>query len=64
MLLAYDTELRLQKEKIGKAFALDAWVVEAGPDYFDDTVAGMQKAISQAKDAIAKRNTQPYQNTK
>lgn len=64
MLLAYDTELRLQKEKIGKGFALDAWVVEAGPDYFDDTVSGIQKAIGQAKDAIADRSADPYQKAK
>ena len=30
MLLAYDTEVRLQKEGLGKSFVLEEWVVEAG----------------------------------
>ena len=32
MLLAYDTEKRLQKEGLGKSFTLEEWAVEAGPD--------------------------------
>jgi hypothetical protein len=64
MLLAYDTEIRLQKEEIGKEFALETWVVEAGPDYFDATVSGIQKAIGQAKDASAGRSSHPYQKAK
>src|SRR6185503_66110 len=34
MLLAYDTEKRLQKERLAKEFILDEWHVEAGPKYF------------------------------
>ena len=45
MLLAYDTEKRLQKEGLSKDFTLDQWNVEAGPMYFDETVAGVRKAI-------------------
>src|SRR5437588_7038785 len=44
MLLAYDTEKRLQKEGLGKPFTLDAWNVEAGPTYFDETVTRARKA--------------------
>jgi Cytosol aminopeptidase family, N-terminal domain len=64
MLLAYDTELRLQKEKLGKDFTLETWVVEAGPDYFDDTLSGIQKAIGEAKEALTRRSTDPYQKAK
>jgi hypothetical protein len=64
MLLAYDTELRLQKEKLGKDFTLESWEVEAGPDYFDDTVAGVRKAIGQAQDAFAGRSAGTYQKPK
>jgi len=60
LLLAYDTEKRLQKEGLAKAFTLDEWVVEAGPDYFDDTVTGVQKGIEEAKAAAAKRPSDPY----
>ncbi len=60
LLLAYDTEKRLQKEGLAKSFTLEEWVVEAGPDYFDDTVKGVQKGIEDAKVAAAKRPSDPY----
>jgi len=59
MLLAYDTEKRLQKEGLAKAFTLDEWHVEAGPDYFDDTVIGVRKAIEEATTAIQDRGHAP-----
>ena len=34
--------------------------MEAGPDYFDDTVKGVQKGIEEAKAAAAKRPSDPY----
>jgi hypothetical protein len=64
MLLAYDTERRLQKQGLAKKYTLDQWNVEAGPMYFDETVEGAQKAIEQAKKAIKDRNTEPYSKTK
>jgi hypothetical protein len=64
MLLAYDTEKRLQKEGLAKAFTLDQWNVEAGPTYFDETVEGVQKAIEQANKAIKDRSTEPYSKAK
>jgi hypothetical protein len=57
MLLAYDTEKRLQKEGLSKEFTLDEWNVEAGPDYFDETVTGVRKAIDDAGKAIKDRST-------
>jgi hypothetical protein len=59
MLLAYDTEKRLQKEGLGKAFTLGEWNVEAGPDYFDETVTGVRKAVEEAGKAIKDRSTEP-----
>jgi len=59
MLLAYDTEKRLQKEALSKEFTLDEWNVEAGPTYFDETVLGVQKAIEQAAKAIKDRGAEP-----
>ena len=64
MLLAYDTEKRLQKEGLSKEFTLEEWNVEAGPTYFDETVTGVQKAIEEAKAAAAKRPSDPYANGK
>jgi len=60
VLLAYDTEKRLQKEGLANSFTLEEWVVEAGPDYFNDTVTGVQKGIEEAKAAAAKRPSDPY----
>src|SRR6266852_1157342 len=59
VLLAYDTEKRLQKEGLNKEFTLDEWNVEAGPDYFDETVTGVQKAIEEAGKAIKERSMDP-----
>ena len=64
MLLAYDTDRRLQKEGLTKAYTHDQWNVEAGPMYFDETVLGVQKAIEQAGKVIKDRSTEPYAKTK
>jgi hypothetical protein len=64
MLLAYDTERRLQKEGLAKTFQLNQWNVEAGPAFFDETVGGVEKAINQAKTTIKERNDKPYRQSK
>src|SRR3954470_1225992 len=43
MLLAYDTERRLQKEGLNTEWTLEGWEVEAGPAYFDETVIGVKR---------------------
>jgi hypothetical protein len=64
MLLAYDTEKRLQKEGFGKPFTLEEWWVEAGPAYFDETDAGVTKATAEATDLIKAREAKPYASGK
>jgi hypothetical protein len=64
MLLAYDTEKRLQKEGLGRPFTLEEWWVEAGPTYFDETVAGVKKASAEAADLIKARESKPYASGK
>jgi hypothetical protein len=64
MLLAYDTEKRLQTQGLAKPYTLSSWEVEAGPAYFDETVAGVKKAISQSTEAQKKRDATPYTTTK
>lgn len=59
MLLAYDTQQRLQKEQMAKPFTLEAWVEEAGQDYFADTLPGVQKGIADATASIAERSSAP-----
>jgi len=60
VLLAYDTERRLQKEGFAKDFTLEEWIQEAGPTYFDDTVAGIKKWVEQTQTAITGRSPEPY----
>jgi Cytosol aminopeptidase family, N-terminal domain len=64
MLLAYDTDKRLQKEGLATPFTLDEWIVEAGPQYFDETVAAVEKAIQQATTALKDRSAEPYIRSK
>jgi len=60
MLLAYDTERRLQREGLAKEWTLDGWEVEAGPAYFDETVRGVKRGISEAASSVAARKSTPY----
>jgi hypothetical protein len=64
MLLAYDTEKRLQEQGLGKPFTLDEWWVEAGPAYFDETVVGVKKASAEATELIKARESKPYASGK
>lgn len=59
VLRAYDTERQLQKAGFAKEFTLEQWNVEAGQTYFDDTVAGVQKAIQEAEKTIKNRSAVP-----
>jgi hypothetical protein len=55
MLLAYDTEKRLQKEGLTKEFTLEDWNVEAGEKYFDETAIAVQETIQQTGKTIKDR---------
>lgn len=63
LLLARDTDVRLQKEGLSKNFALEEWIEEAGPDFFKETIAGAKTGIDEAKSAIGKRKATPFVNT-
>jgi hypothetical protein len=60
MLLAYETEIRLQTEGLSNNYELTDWIVEAGPAYFDETIAGVREAVSQADTETAKRSAEKY----
>ena len=59
MLLAYDTDKRLQKENMAKPFTLQDWVEEAGQQYFTDTVSEAQKGIGDAATKMDSRRSAP-----
>lgn len=64
MLLAYDTERRLQKEGLASEYILKEWWVEAGPAYFEETVAGVKKGVTEATGAMKGRSAAPYGHAK
>lgn len=60
LLLARDTDQRLQKEGFAPEFTLEEWIVEAGPAFFQETITGAQKGIAEAAAAIAARPATSY----
>jgi len=64
MLIAHDTEVRLEKEGLAKPIILEEWIVEAGPAYFDETTAAVDRAIQQATSVVKERRTERYSRAK
>jgi len=62
MLLAYETERRLQDEGLAAEYVLSEWWVEAGPTYFEETIDGVNQAVTGAESTIAKRPSTKYRN--
>lgn len=60
LLLAHDTDRRLQSEGLAGAYALEEWIVEAGPTYFNETITGVEKGIAEAKTIAATRPAAPH----
>lgn len=60
MLLAYDTEKRLQSQGMSSKFSIEAWVIEAGQPYFDSVVKHFGEALRSASKEIAGRDSTPY----
>jgi hypothetical protein len=64
MLLAYDTDQRMQKEGLAKPFTLESWNVEAGQQFFDETATSAAKAIIDVNAVLQKRSADPYRQSK
>lgn len=62
VILAYDTEKRLQKQGLSKPSAFEEWIMEAGPEHFKDVVAGVTKGIEEGNAEVAKRGNAPFSN--
>src|SRR6266481_5994351 len=60
MILAYDTERRLQAQGLAPTFAIQSFVIEAGPTYFDAAVARVGDGISHVATELAQRNATRY----
>jgi hypothetical protein len=64
VILAHDTEKRLQKEGFGFKELPTEWIQEAGPTYFTDTCAGVDKYVEAARAELKKRSSEPYSKLK
>jgi hypothetical protein len=64
VLLAYETDKRMQKQGLAKPFTIEQWNAEAGAAFFDSTKVGLQEGIEEAKKAIAQRSVQPYRTSR
>jgi len=60
VILAYDTEMKLQAQKLAPAFNISNWTIEAGPKFFDGAVAKVGAIVPIAADEIKQRNSSPY----
>jgi len=63
LLSAYDTEKRLQAQKLAPDFSLEEVVIEAGPTYFDDAAKHVEEGIESIAAQLAQRNAAPYSST-
>jgi hypothetical protein len=64
LVLAYDTEMRLQRQGLSKPFTFQEFALEAGPHYFKDVISGVEKGVEKARAEIGRRSIAPYSSTK
>lgn len=64
VLLAYDTEKRLQQQGLAPRFSLSSWVIEAGPKYFEGASTQVAAAIQKAGETLKQRDGSPYVRAK
>jgi hypothetical protein len=60
MLLAYDTEKRLQEQGLAPKFSIKDLVIEAGPAFFDSAVRQVGAGIESLNAELGRRNAAPY----
>ena len=60
LILAYDTEMKLQAQKLAPTSVISTWAIEAGPKYFDAAVAQVGAIVTTASDELKGRNSNPY----
>jgi hypothetical protein len=63
MLLAYDTEKRLQKQGLAPEFSIETFVIEAGPSFFDSAVKQVGEGIDSAVTRLHQRPAESYIST-
>jgi Cytosol aminopeptidase family, N-terminal domain len=63
LLSAYDTEKRLQAQKLAPDFSLEEVVIEVGPTYFEGAAKHVEEGIESIAAQLAQRNATPYSPT-
>jgi hypothetical protein len=63
LLSAYDTEKRLQAQKLAPDFSVEEFVIEAGPTYFEDAAKRVEEGIESIAAQLTERNAAPYSST-
>ena len=59
LLSAYDTEKRLQAQKLAPDFSVEDFVIEAGPTYFEGAAKQVEEGIESIAAQLAQRNATP-----
>ncbi|PTL80583.1 M17 family peptidase N-terminal domain-containing protein [Vitiosangium sp. GDMCC 1.1324] len=62
LLLAFDTEKRLQQQGLAPRIQLASWVIEAGPKYFDGVVTHVGETLQTVGKTLEQREKKPYVN--
>lgn len=60
VILAYDTEKRLQKQGLAHSFSIHEWVCEAGSAFYTGVSSQVKQAIALTNAQIASRSSTPY----
>ena len=60
LLSAYDTEKRLQAQRLAPKFSIESLVIEAGPTYFDGAVKQVGEGIASMEAELAQRSAAAY----
>jgi hypothetical protein len=60
LILAYDSEIRLQEQKLAPESTISTWVIEAGPKYFGGAVKKVGASVAAAAEQIKERDAKPY----
>jgi hypothetical protein len=60
LILAYDTEKRLQAQQLADSFDVQDWTIEAGPTFFAGVAAQLPVGIKNSSEQIAHREKAPY----
>ncbi len=64
LILAYDTEKRLQAQALAGSFDVQDWTIEAGPTFFASVAAQLPLGIKNSSGQISQREQVPYSTLK